>query len=333
MIAEHTVVESYLNQLRDNVRIREVFLGFEARFGHSLEAPGFYTLAIRTRGGHRFPRHGKQATALDELEAWVRAQDLPDPMTWPPPKNWIAAEPPEVPVEVTLYRAKCPPEDDGALRVVLQASGNLEEQRRERAIHAFESKCPKLAAARTPGSTTLLVLESHDTVMSNPVVLAQAAYAAAQGRSDLPDAVICVDTSASDSEEHWMDYPVKNGVCWSDAAQDLPRLPPLNILSDDVGSRFRPRHDLDGVPRERGRLDGVGFLCDRVDGGCDVLPGTEDAVHGERDEFGSQGDSRRGSYRRAADRSGGAAGRRLYSRAAGNRSTLAHLGIGVRGGT
>jgi hypothetical protein len=65
----------------------------------------------------------------------------------------------------------------------------------------------------------MLVLESHDFVMSNPVVLAQAAFAAARERSDIPDVVMCVDTSASADEEHWFDYLVKYGDWWSDAAR------------------------------------------------------------------------------------------------------------------
>lgn len=241
IVVEHTVVESYLHQVHDNVRITEVFNGFERRFEHSLAAPGFYTLAVHTSGGHLFPRREAEAAALDEMEHWIRSQLLPDPSTWPPPQGWITAGPPAVPVAVTLYRARCGPEDDGALRVALQAPGSLKEQRRDRAATAFAAKCPKLEVARTADATTLLALEMRDFVMSNPVVLAQAIHAAAHGRSDLPDVIICVDTCAGDG--HWMPYVVKNGGWWSDAARDLPRLsvpirlpPGLHASGSPMGS-------------------------------------------------------------------------------------------------
>lgn len=230
IIAEHTIVPSYLNQVHDNARLAQVFSDFEGRFDHSLESPGRYTLAVHTLGGHEFPRGRQQPIALDALESWIRAQRLPDPNAWPRPASFVEAKRPDVAVPVSLYRARCSPEDDGALKVALLAPGNLQELRIESTMRAFEMKCPKLEAARLPKSTTLLVLESRDIVMNNPAVFAQATYAAAQGRNDVPDAVIYVDSAASDREEAWMDYFIKDGVRWSQAAPNIPRPPPLNIL-------------------------------------------------------------------------------------------------------
>jgi len=127
VVVEHTVVESYSEQLHDNVRVTEAFVDFGDRFGHSLPAPGFYTLAVHTGGGHQLPRGERQETALTSIEDWVRRQQLSDPTVWPPPQNWVPAMSPEVPIALTLYRAKCAPEDNGALRVALQPSGRLEE--------------------------------------------------------------------------------------------------------------------------------------------------------------------------------------------------------------
>ncbi len=230
IVAEHTIVPSYLNQVHDNARLAQVFSRFGERFEHSLEGPGTYTLAVHTLGEHGFPRGREQAVALDALESWVRSQQPPDPNAWPRPSSFVEAAPPDVPVPVTLYRARCLAEDDGALKVALLAPGNLQELRIESTTRAFEMKCSKLEAARLPESTTLLVLESRDIVMNNPVVFAQATFAAAQTRSDVPDVVIYIDSAASDREEAWMDYFIKDGARWSPAALDSPRLPPLNVL-------------------------------------------------------------------------------------------------------
>ena len=63
---EHTLIESYPTQLHDNKRVAELFVDFPARFDHSLESPGRYTLAIQTGGGHLFPRRD-EAKELDRL--------------------------------------------------------------------------------------------------------------------------------------------------------------------------------------------------------------------------------------------------------------------------
>lgn len=230
IVAEHTIVPSYLNQVRDNARLAQVFDHFPERFGNSLSRPGTYILAVRTLGGSDFQGGRGQVPALDLLERWVRAQTLPDPSAGMRASYYIEGFKPDLPVPVVLYRARCAPEDDGALRVALLAPGNLQELRIESTVRAFNMKCPKLAAARVQGATTLRVLESRDIVMNNPVVFAQATYAAARSRSgDVPDVVVYVDSSASDHEEAWMDYFIKDGSRWSNAALDLPRVPPLSV--------------------------------------------------------------------------------------------------------
>jgi hypothetical protein len=220
IIAEHTRIESYPAQLYDNKRVTEVFAGFADRFGHSLDAPGCYTLAIDTGTGHAFPRKN-QAYELDRLTQWVRSQSLPVPELPPHSRNHVTAEPPTVPIPVTLYRMGCHSDDDGSLRVAFHRSPDLETQRAERIDQAFLAKAPKLEAARHDGDVTLLVLESSDYIMSNPVLVAQGVYAAAKNCTSLPGAIICVDTTAG--EGHWLAYRIKNLTWWSNAALDLPR--------------------------------------------------------------------------------------------------------------
>jgi hypothetical protein len=215
---EHTLIEAYEQQVRDNQRVNEVFNGFAERFGHSLPSPGLYTLAIPTRGAHEFPRKD-QAQLLDSLERWVRAKQLPEPRIPPTAPNHVVARPPEVPVPLTLYRASCAPEDEGALRVALLRSSDHQEQRVVRIGRALREKLDKLEASRPPDGVTLLVLETRDFIMSNPIVVAQALYRAAQKHRAVPDVIIHVDTTAGDG--HWIGYYEKFGEWWSERARGI----------------------------------------------------------------------------------------------------------------
>jgi hypothetical protein len=190
LAAEHTVVEAYASQLYDNLRMREVFGLFAQRFGHGLPAPGRYTLSVVTTGAAAFPRRGA-ATLLDVVEEWVRSRDLPVPEFPPHELNHISGGPPDLPIDVTLYRTPCSGEDDGLLRVVFGRPQDLEEERVERLVRAYADKCPKLESARHSGYATLLVLESWDYVMNSPWHLMRAAYRASAERTDLPDSIVC----------------------------------------------------------------------------------------------------------------------------------------------
>ncbi len=218
MAVEHTTIEAYENQLHDNRRINEAFAGFPERFGRSLASPGTYTLAIRTRGGHAFPRKD-QVEALDRLKQWVRAQVLPEPEVPQRAPNNVVAQPPDVPVPVTLFRTRGDPAADGSLQVALLRSEDHQEQRVARISRALEAKLEKLEAARPEAGVTLLALESRDFIMSNPVVIAQAVFRAADEETLLPDAIIHVDTTAG--PDHWIDYYVKIGDWWSEAARGI----------------------------------------------------------------------------------------------------------------
>jgi hypothetical protein len=77
----------------------------------------------------------------------------------------------------------------------------------------------KLEASRVTGSVTALVLEHWDFILSNPWIAARAVYTAASTLDiPLPDIIIIIDTSAVSGG--WLDYLVKFGDWWSDAATD-----------------------------------------------------------------------------------------------------------------
>jgi hypothetical protein len=217
IVAEHTVIESYAHQIHDNSRIGEFLPGFADRFGNSLAAPGHYTLCIHPQGIAGVPRK-KMAQALDELEIWVRMQQIPSPKIPLREPNHVEASPPSVPFPVTLFRFQCAPEDDGSLNTGLLGSGDREAGRIERVRDAFRDKTPKLEAARVADGITLLVLENRDFIMANPVVIAQAVGAVGSTYSPVPDAIVCVDTTAG--EGCWLTYRIKMKDWWSPAALD-----------------------------------------------------------------------------------------------------------------
>lgn len=216
MSVEHTLVESYADQTHDNSRVAQLRNLIEERIG-SLEKPGRYTLCLHTRGAAGIPRRGL-TSAADQLEAWLRSQRLPVPEIPPRAKNYTVATPPEVPIAVTLFRLQCDPRDDGSLMVALLRDSNPEAQRRHRVEGALLSKGPKLEESRLPGGVTLLALENRDFIMANPTVIAQAIYDVCGSFSPVPDAVVCVDTTAG--EGHWLAYRVKFLKWWASATWD-----------------------------------------------------------------------------------------------------------------
>jgi len=215
---EHTLTETYERQILDNRRAAAVRDLFDQRFTDGLEGPGRYTLALQTGGLAELRRKDLEGT-VNALERWTRDQRLPVPSVPPSEPNHVIGYPPDPPIGVTLFRFRCMPEDDGKVVLVFQRDEAIDDQRLSRIRKAFLEKSPKLEAARTPGAVTALVLEHGDYVLSNPWIVARAAYSVACAvEISLPDAIVIVDTSAG--EGAWMDYLVKFGPWWSNAATD-----------------------------------------------------------------------------------------------------------------
>ncbi len=219
---EHTLIEAYGNQVLENKRFAKLFQGFAERFDARLPRPGYYSLTVDL--GAIGVARGYTAELPDTIEAWVRteAASLPEPQIPPVVSNHVRVEL-AGPIPLTLYRLRDGPGEEGSLSVALLFPGDIEAERTARVRTALDKKVRKLEAGRLPGGRTLLVLENQDFVVSNPVVIAQAVYAAAQGLTPMPDEIVCVDLSAA--EGTWREYPIKVGDRWSDAALDLPRPP------------------------------------------------------------------------------------------------------------
>ena len=187
---EHTLIEPYGEQLYDNRVIGELLGDFPNRFEHTLPGPGRYTLGLHAMIVRGPDEHARSCRRAGGLGAGAKAPAPEIPRTIP---NNVGAMPPEVPLQVTLYRMTCLPEDDLSLQVALLRPDDIEEQRVDRMRRAFLDKAEKLEEARRPGSVTLLVLECRDFILSNPPIVAQAAYSAGQGFDLIPDAIVCVD--------------------------------------------------------------------------------------------------------------------------------------------
>jgi hypothetical protein len=216
---EHTLIEAYDNQVLENKRFAQLFQGFSERFGARLPQPGYYSLAVDL--GAIGVARGYTVDLPDTIEAWVWAEaaSLLEPRIPPVGLNHVQVEL-SGPIPVTLYRLRDGPGEEGSLSVALLFPGDIEAERTARIRTALDKKVRKLEAARLPGGKTLLVLESQDFVLSNPVVIAQAVHAAAQGLTPMPDEIVCIDVSAG--EGGWREYPIKLGDRWSAAALDLP---------------------------------------------------------------------------------------------------------------
>ena len=76
-----------------------------------------------------------------------------------------------MPFEVSLYRW---PGLDGRLFIGEFSPEKLEELRRQRVRLALDAKCPKLLAAKGESRISVLVLESDDIALANPVVIGNA---------------------------------------------------------------------------------------------------------------------------------------------------------------
>jgi hypothetical protein len=72
---------------------------------------------------------------------------------------------------------------------------SMDDARAQRIGRALDQKIPKLrGAAAAYGSKSMLILESNDIGLSNAIDIGQAFKRAIEGRSELPDIVILVET-------------------------------------------------------------------------------------------------------------------------------------------
>jgi hypothetical protein len=214
---EHTLVEAYEGQTLDNKRAREVSALLAKRLARGLDPPGAYTLGLNL-GDLAGLRRKDVRTTVEAVEVWARRQALPIPETPPLTQpNHVISDPGDAPIRATLFRMRCPPEDDGSVRLAFLRDPTIEDRRQSRIRKALTDKLPKLEATRTGNSTTALVIETSDYILSNTAEVSRVFYTTSKAVGILlPDIVIVVDTSAGDGA--WTDATVKFGTWWSEAA-------------------------------------------------------------------------------------------------------------------
>src|SRR5579863_8393348 len=134
---EHTLIEAYEGQTKDNVRMHQLFRTFAERFGSELPRPGFYTVSVEL--GAAAGAHGKADDLVDEVERWIRSEapSLPEPEIPPSTPNHVRATLPG-PLPVMLDRLRDGVGDEGSLRVALHFPGDIEEGRVSRSRTSLE---------------------------------------------------------------------------------------------------------------------------------------------------------------------------------------------------
>jgi hypothetical protein len=191
---EHTQLESFPEQIRAAVRLRNLFPTFElsanvpddSRFCVVVapEAVDGITNAAKARAG-----------IITWIERTAPTLEIGSPRT--APRHTAAGAPPDVPLPVTLQRwpKNAQPGEPGRVRVLWAKPQDLEERRMQRARIALDRKLEKLSAARAPGTTTVLVLENTDMALANVGLIADALREVARTTdSILPDDIVLIDT-------------------------------------------------------------------------------------------------------------------------------------------
>lgn len=207
-VLEHTLVESYAEQIRDGREFVDLLQPLETDLSGRLPSPGPYILGVGARAV-------RGATRADDvrraLVAWIEVTAptlaIGSPKT--APRHFCRAKIPGVPFEVTLCRWGY---GEGALKIARDPSTLLlPRERRLRILTALFQKCGKLYTARAEVTDagfpceSVLVLETNDIALANLSVISRATVACLRWLlrycpQYVPDHVLVADTSAKSGE-------------------------------------------------------------------------------------------------------------------------------------
>lgn len=207
-VIEHTRIESFTNQIAEGKRFAQLLEPLEAELAGKL--PGVLFLSVGV-GAVRVPaaQHVEVRRALTDWILAVGGSLEAEEKVGADGNCDITATPPGVPFEVTLHR-DC--DYDSGLLIRQNLVGDRQALRRERIREALARKCPKLSAAKTDGSVSVLILESDDISLANRVAVSQAVVAELAERNDPPAIVIWARTST----RPWMGSFIKDGATYPD---------------------------------------------------------------------------------------------------------------------
>jgi hypothetical protein len=197
---EHTLIEPFLDNQRDNILFGRVFdSAFEASVADLLKPHLAYTITVNVYAFGEFT--GSRLTVVRAaLLEWTRGAILrlqEQPRGQGPTEVRIHADQPDAPVRVTLA---CHHSTGlgGRLLPGRFAPQDIESLRHARLRKALEDKGPKLDAARTGNTRTVLIVENHDFAITNEGLVSEAFDQLCAQVQHAPTDIYLVDTRGSD---------------------------------------------------------------------------------------------------------------------------------------
>ena len=235
---EHTRVESFDNQIKAGISIRELKKFIKEQFTEPLPGPVYYELQVPMDVCLPEKRKDRERM-LNALGKWI--QESADRMQarntdlYAVPirsKVWhedcVIGAPLGDAFEIKLLRSTLwPPAFHTAGRkpgtIVLWYNYLDEDERNDRYFRrlqrAFDKKCPKLKRCREEGARTVLILEAVDSIHTLTDQVGRHLPALLAGRTDEPDDIYLV----SPSDSLWWVYPVKHDDDhWPDVGMPPP---------------------------------------------------------------------------------------------------------------
>ena len=258
---EHTRVESFDNQIKAGISIREINHYIKEKFTDPLPGPVYYELRVPM--DVCLPEKRKERERLlSTLGKWIRESahcmqgrntDLFAPIrgqVWH--DDCVTGTPLGTAFEIKLVRTKLlPPDIHTAGRkpgtIVLWYNYPDEDERNHRHFRrlqrAFDKKCPKLKRCKVEGARTILVLEAVDSIVTLTDQIGRHLPALLDGRKGAPDDIYLV----SPSDSLWWVYPVKHDDDhWPDAGMP-PRGQQLVCEEDPLPTAGMPKRYRDAL--------------------------------------------------------------------------------------
>jgi hypothetical protein len=190
---EHTIIEPFEDNQRDNIAFERVFDdAVEGDVAQLLKPYLAYTATVDVYAFDE--KHRKDLVAIrQDLLNWIRGSipHLPEPTTFA--ETALYGEPPATPVRIKLA---CHRSNGLGGRLIAQrfAPPDLEQLRDKRLLKALHDKGPKLRAAKTAGTTTILILENIDIALTNESVVSDAIDRLGRDLPYMPDDIYLVGT-------------------------------------------------------------------------------------------------------------------------------------------
>lgn len=164
---EHTLIESYPDQIQDTHRFVQLLKPLEVELRDKLPKPGKYWLCIDINQANN--THGDYKKIRDLIKNWVvkSAPTLKVGSLKTAPHHMIREQPNDVPFFCTLYRRE-PINRNGYFYIARQTPDNIDQLRNIRIKKSLDDKTHKLAKAKKENNAeSILILESNDFALSN----------------------------------------------------------------------------------------------------------------------------------------------------------------------